>query len=95
MSGMYMDETKSKKVRKVRVWGKGQLTIPAEIRNALDIGENTYLEIFRAGNAIIATPEKIMVKELADSVKREMNKNNINLESLLEELREGSHQYEK
>jgi len=82
MSRLYMEESKSKKVKKVRVWGKGQLTIPAEIRNALGIDENSYLEIFRAGNAIIATPEKIMVKELADSVRREMNKNDINLEHL-------------
>ncbi len=95
MSKIYMKETKSKKVKKVRVWGKGQLTIPADIRNALGIDENTYLEIFCAGNAIIATPEKIMVKELADSVKREMNKNDINLDLLLKELREGSHEYEK
>lgn len=82
------------RVRKVRVWGKGQLTIPAEIRKRLGIKENTYLEVFQIGRAIIATPERLLVKELAGSVQKEMCKSGIDLEGLLQELREGNHEYE-
>jgi len=82
------------KVKKVRVWGKGQLTIPAEIRERLEIKEDSYLEVFQIGRAIIATPEKLVIKELADSVQKEMNKNGIDLKGLLQELREGNHEYE-
>lgn len=82
------------KVRKVRVWGKGQFTIPAEIRERLGIKEDTYLEVFQIGKAIIATPERLAVKELAESVQREMDEGGINLQCLLQELREGNHEYE-
>jgi AbrB family looped-hinge helix DNA binding protein len=82
------------KTRKVRVWGKGQFTIPAEIRERLEIKEDSFLEVFQIGRAIIATPEKLVVKELADSVQKEMNEGGVDLKRLIQELREGSHEYE-
>ena len=81
-------------IKKVRVWGKGQFTIPIEIRERLGIGEDTILEVFQAGKALIATPEKMIVKELASSVQKEMSQKEINIEELLTELREGTHEYE-
>ncbi|TEB07902.1 hypothetical protein Psch_01457 [Pelotomaculum schinkii] len=81
-------------IRKVRVWGKGQFTIPAEIREHLGISEDTILEVFQIGKAIVATPENIKVKELAGSVQKDMEKNQIDIDALLAELREGSHSYE-
>ncbi|GAB6273572.1 MAG: hypothetical protein STSR0004_04350 [Peptococcaceae bacterium] len=82
------------KVRKVRVWGKGQFTIPAEIRERLGIKEDSYLEVFQAGRAIIATPERLAVKELAESIQKDMSKGGVDLQCLLRELREGKHEYE-
>lgn len=87
----YSDIIKSKKVR---VWGKGQLTIPVEIREKLKIKENSYLEVFQIGKAFIATPESLIIKELADSFQKEMLKDNLDLKKLLQDLREGSHEYE-
>lgn len=81
-------------VKKVRVWGKGQFTIPADIRERLGIGEDTILEVFQVGKAIVATPETMTVKEFAASVREEMAKSGIDLKQLLAELREGSHDYE-
>jgi AbrB family looped-hinge helix DNA binding protein len=81
-------------IKKVRVWGKGQFTIPAEMRERLGISEDTILEVFQIGKAIIATPENIKVKELAGSVQKDMEKNQIDIDALLAELREGSHSYE-
>ncbi|WP_092469083.1 AbrB/MazE/SpoVT family DNA-binding domain-containing protein [Desulfotruncus arcticus] len=54
------------KSKKVRVWGKGQPTIPVGIRERLDIKEDSYLEVFQVGK-IIAIPERLIVKELANS----------------------------
>jgi len=82
------------KTRKVRVWGKGQFTIPAEIRKRLGIKEDSYLEVFQIGRAIIATPERLAVKELAESVQKEMHEGGVDLQCLLRELREGNHEYE-
>ncbi|HOV79185.1 MAG TPA: AbrB/MazE/SpoVT family DNA-binding domain-containing protein [Bacillota bacterium] len=95
MSDVYAGRRpKYSSIKKVRVWGKGQFTIPAEIRDRLGIGEDTFLEVFHAGKAIIATPEKLNVKELAGSVQKEINQKGINIEELLTELREGAHEYE-
>ena len=81
-------------IKKVRVWEKGQFTIPAEIRERLGIGEDTFLEVFQVGKAIIATPEKLSVKELAGSIQKEIRQKEITIEDLLSELREGAHEYE-
>lgn len=81
-------------IKKVRVWGKGQFTIPVEIRERLGIVEDTILEVFQAGRALIATPEKLVVKELAGSVQKEMGQKEISIQELLTELREGTHEYE-
>jgi len=90
-NAQHWDTLKSKKVR---VWGKGQLTIPVEIREKLNIKENSYLEVFQIGKAIVVTPERLIVKELADSFQKEMLKENVDLEHLLRDLREGSHEHE-
>lgn len=81
-------------IKKVRVWGKGQFTIPIEIRERLGIDEGTILEVFQAGKALIVSPEKSRIKELAASVQKDMRQKEINVEELLAELREGSHEYE-
>ncbi|RJX23498.1 MAG: AbrB/MazE/SpoVT family DNA-binding domain-containing protein [Dethiobacter sp.] len=81
-------------IKKVRVWSKGQFTIPADMRESLGIKEDMILEVFQAGRAIVATPEKMLLKELASSVREEMEKSEIDLKGLLDGLREGSHEYE-
>lgn len=80
--------------KKVRVWSKGQFTIPAEMREQLGITEDMILEVHQIGKAIVATPEKLLVKELATSVRESMEKNELDLKGLLADLREGSHEYE-
>jgi hypothetical protein len=40
------------------------------------------------------TPERLVVKELADSFQKEMDNNGVDLEQLLQDLREGNHEYE-
>lgn len=83
-----------RKTKKVRVWGKGQLTIPADIRESLGIKEDTMLDVFQAGRAIVITPEKMLVKELASSVRKEIEKYDVDLKDLLNGLRAGSHKFE-
>ncbi len=79
--------------KKVRVREKGQFTIPADIRNKMNIKKDDFLEVYQVGKAIIATPVDLVVKELARQVEREMQKNDYNLKDLLIELREGQHDY--
>ncbi len=76
-------------IKKVRVWGKGQFTIPSELRDQLGIEEDTILEVFPVGKALMVTPETLTVKELASAVRKEMRRSNIQPEQLMAELREG------
>ncbi len=80
--------------KKVRVWGKGQFTIPAVIRERLDIREGDILAIRQLGNAIVAIPEKSKVGELTAAVQKEITREGVDLKQLLTELREGQHEYE-
>jgi AbrB family looped-hinge helix DNA binding protein len=82
-------------IKKVRLRGKGQFTIPSEIRDNLGIDEDTILEVFPVGTGFIATPEKLTVKELASAVRKDMKFSHIDLKELLAELREGGHEYEE
>lgn len=81
--------------KKVRVWGKGQFTIPAEVRDNLMIKEDTILDLYQVGKAIVATPEKTLVSELSAEYAKAMHKEKLSLDELLSELRDGPHDYEK
>jgi len=76
-------------VKKVRVWSKGQFTIPVEIREHLGIKEDSILNVIQIGNAFLVTPEQSFVKDLASSVQEKMADSNLSLQDLLCELRDG------
>jgi AbrB family looped-hinge helix DNA binding protein len=80
--------------KKARVWGRGQFTIPAEIREKLNISDGTILSVFRVGKAILAVPETPQVIELAREVEHKLAAGELGVETLLAELREGRHAYE-
>jgi AbrB family looped-hinge helix DNA binding protein len=80
--------------KKVRVWGKGQLTIPAAMREKLGINEDTILDIHQVGNSLIITREKSLVSELAGEFNAALSEDKLDLKDLLCELRENSHEYE-
>lgn len=86
---------KNYRPKKVRVRGKGQFTIPSEIRERIGIQEDTVLDVYNLGKVIIATPEKLVVKELAAAVREGMDEYKVDLDELLAELREGRHEYYK
>lgn len=80
--------------KKVRVWGKGQLTIPSGMREELGIDEDTILDIHQVGNSLIITREKSLVSELASEFSAALSEAKLDLDHLLSELRENSHEYE-
>lgn len=94
MEGTVISKT-NYRPKRVRVRGKGQLTIPSEYREKIGIKEDTVMEVYQLGKVIVATPEKLAVKELAQSVSEGMTEYKISLEDLLADLREGKHEYIK
>lgn len=71
----------------VRVRSRGQLTIPQDMREALSLDENTGLNIFRVGKALIMSPKRLQRASLAKEVEREMKRQGLTLKDLISDLR--------
>lgn len=54
----------------VKVTSKGQLTLPAEIRESLDIGEDDYLYVTEAGGLILMKRIGVDPKEILNAFQR-------------------------
>jgi len=54
----------------VKVTSKGQLTLPAEIREDLKIGEDSYLYVIEAGNLILMKKMGVDPKEILNTFQK-------------------------
>ena len=64
-------------VRSVRIRDKGQLTIPSEMRERLDIELGTVMDVRQVGEAIVIYPRESKVDELVKSVQQSMDEHEI------------------
>jgi len=76
-----------------RIWGRGQITIPARLRRELQLDNEQVLEVFRVGKNLVLTPKKLLGDTLAHQVEKEMKKEGITLENLLSDLRKERARY--
>ena len=79
--------------RLVRVRSRGQLTIPQDLREALDLDEETGLNVFRVGRVLLMTPKRLQRGALASDVEREMKREGVTLEDLLKDLKDQRKRY--
>ncbi len=77
----------------VKVWGRGQLTIPASLRKELLVDEETVLNVVKVGDALILTPKKLAGDTLAKKAQKEMEKAGLSLEDLLKDLEKQRERY--
>ena len=56
----------------VKLWGRGQLTIPKEARRALKLQEDDRLSVFVIGSCLVLTPKRLLGPVLAKDVERAM-----------------------
>ena len=70
----------------VKVWGRGQLTIPASIRKELHLREDATLTIVKVGNALVLTPRMLVGDAVAKKAARAMKKAGLRLQDLLVDL---------
>ena len=74
----------------VKVTSKGQLTLPAEIREELNIGEDDYLYVTEAGGLILMKRIGVDPKEILDAFQRaakEMGLTRKELNRVIQEIR--------
>ena len=79
----------------IKVWGRGQLTIPASLRKELHLDEEATLNVVRVGDALILTPRKMIGDALAKKTQREMKKTGLTLEDLLMDLEKQRETYNR
>ena len=70
-----------------RVREKGQITLPAYIREALHLSKDSTLSIAKVGEAILLTPRPLSFDTIADKFEKQAKKNNVSLDDLLRDLK--------
>ena len=81
--------------RAVKLWGRGQLTIPKEVREALKLNEDDQLSVFVVGRCMVLTPKRLLGPALAKDVQKAMKTKGLTLDDLLKDLREERRQYNR
>lgn len=74
--------------KKVRVWNKGQITIPKSIRENLNIEDDTILNLIQIGNAIFITPRELKLSGLAREFREIIKKEGLSEKELMKALKE-------
>ena len=79
----------------VKLWGRGQLTIPKELRQVLKLDEDSQLTVFVVGSCLVLTPKRLLRTALAKDVERTMKAKGMSLDDLLETLKEERQRYNR
>jgi bifunctional DNA-binding transcriptional regulator/antitoxin component of YhaV-PrlF toxin-antitoxin module len=79
----------------VKIWGRGQLTIPASLRKELRLDEETTLSVVKAGEALVLTPKKLIGDAVAKKAARELKKEGLTLDDLLRDLEKQRRRYNR
>lgn len=79
----------------VKLWGRGQLTIPKGLRRALKLDEETVLNVFLVGRCIVMTPKKLLRASLAKELQHSMKEQGLTLEDVLKTLKEERRRYNR
>ena len=73
-------------MEKIKVWERGQITIPTKIRNQYGIEENTILTIKPLKNGILLQPERDIISEIQKRISAERKKRGITIKEMLDQL---------
>ncbi len=78
-----------------KLWGRGQLTIPAALRKELHLDKETTLNVVKVGDLLILTPRKLIGDRIAQAAQKEMKKAGLTLEDLLKDLEKQRERYNR
>ena len=79
----------------LKLWGRGQLTIPKALRQVLKLDEDSQLTVFVVGSCLVLTPKRLLRVSLAKDVERTMKTQGMSLDDLLETLKEERRRYHR
>ncbi|MFH1024966.1 MAG: AbrB/MazE/SpoVT family DNA-binding domain-containing protein [Planctomycetota bacterium] len=81
--------------RAVRVWNRGQMTIPKEVRQAIGVKGDTFLQVFAVGRCLVMTPKKLERAVLSGEIENDMKRNRLTLNGLLAHLKGERRRYNR
>lgn len=67
---------------------KGQITIPAHIRESLHLSRDSVLSVSRVGDGILLTPKPSVFESVSEKFSKGAKTKGISLEDLLRDLKE-------
>ena len=70
-----------------RMREKGQVTIPADIRESLHLSKDSLLSIARVGDGILLTPQPSVFESVSAKYSKAAEKRGITLQGLLNDLK--------
>jgi AbrB family looped-hinge helix DNA binding protein len=73
---------------RVRLRGKGQITIPQSVRSSIGVNEGDILTLLQIGEVILLAPKQPQIPRLIDKITEMMDKEGISLVDLLQGLKE-------
>lgn len=79
----------------IKLWGRGQLTIPKDVRSALRLDETSQLTVFVVGRCLVLTPKRLLRTSLAKDVERSMKEQRLTLDDVLQSLKETRRRYNR
>jgi bifunctional DNA-binding transcriptional regulator/antitoxin component of YhaV-PrlF toxin-antitoxin module len=79
--------------RPARVRFRGQITIPQDIREDMNLDEQAAMNLFRVGKVLLLTPKRLERASLAKKIEREMKREGLTLEDLLADLKSQRKRY--
>lgn len=74
-----------------RMREKGQVTIPADIRESLRLSKDSLLSIARVGDGILLTPGLSVFESVSAKFSKMAEEKGITLQDLLRELKKNRH----
>ena len=81
--------------KSVKLWGRGQLTIPKDVRQALKLDEDTHLSVFVVGPCLVLTRKRLLGRALAKDVEKAMKAQGLTLEDVLRDLKAERKRYNR
>ncbi len=79
----------------VKLWSRGQLTIPKEVRRVMRLDDETQLSVFVVGRCLVLTPKRLLRASLAKDVTKAMTADGMSLDDLLGELKSERTRYNR
>ncbi len=83
-----VDEQVEAQTFPIRMRSRGQITLPQEIRDDLEIDEGDTLSLVRIEDMLFLTPKRLRVSELAEKFVASMEEEGVTLADLLQGLEE-------